>query len=223
MFLLCWNRHKHERLLLQVHPKVGGVVSIDFSPSNRKWMLILLTEKNEVILCVSYPFSQLSNPWGKPEIACSGFSIPWEPGSSKLSKPQHPTTWMGSSNIHLKLLFLWIRKPTFMEWPLFIKFVIQIHQRFESCFSMRNPKRRILKKPKLKRRLVVIRPIFAVEFLRKPNDVSELSLSLTRRLGPPSPVLTLFTNSKLKEYLFQNLAGSKRAFIYSPQCIAKCV
>ena len=65
-------------------------------------------------------------------------------------------------------------------------------------------------KPKLKRRLVVMRPIFAVEFLRKPNDVSELSLSLTRRLGRPSPVLTLFTNSKLKECIcFKILRGAK--------------
>ena len=82
---------------------------------------------------------------------------------------------------------------------------------------MRNHKRRIskgqetdFKKPKLKRRLVVMRPIFAVEFLRKPNDVSELSLSLTRRLGRPSPVLTLFTNSKLKECIcFKILRGAK--------------
>ena len=67
-----------------------------------------------------------------------------------------------------------------------------------------------MKKPKLKRRLVVIRPIFAVEFLRKPNDVSELSLSLTRRLGRPSPVVTHFTNSKLKECIcFKILQGAK--------------
>ena len=106
-----------------------------------------------------------------------------------------------------------------MEWPLFIEFGIQIHQRFESCFSMRNHKSTDFKKPKSKRRLVVMRPIFAVEFLRKPNDVSELSLAIFNeetRAALTTGTYTFYKSKTKRVYLFQNLAESKRAFIYCP-------